>query len=49
MATSAIQQSAFAGQTALKPSNELIRKIGGLGGGRITMRRTIKSAPESIW
>ncbi|KAL6144016.1 hypothetical protein ACLB2K_054711 [Fragaria x ananassa] len=49
MATSQIQQSAFAGQTALKQSNELIKKIGGLGGGRITMRRTVKSAPESIW
>ncbi|XP_009365212.2 chlorophyll a-b binding protein 151, chloroplastic [Pyrus x bretschneideri] len=49
MATSAIQQSAFAGQTALKQSNELVRKIGGLGGGRFSMRRTVKSAPQSIW
>lgn len=49
MATSAIQNSTFAGQTALKSQNELVRKIGNLGGGRITMRRTVKSAPESIW
>ncbi|KAG6719283.1 hypothetical protein I3842_04G194300 [Carya illinoinensis] len=45
MATSAIQQSAFAGQTALKLSNELVRKTGarGSGGGRATMRRTVKT------
>ncbi|KAF2291775.1 hypothetical protein GH714_035556 [Hevea brasiliensis] len=49
MATSAIQHSAFAGQTALKQSNELVRKIGSFGGGRISMRRTVKSAPQSIW
>ena len=49
MATSAIQRSAFAGQTALKQPNELVRKVGGLGGGRITMRRTVKSTPQSIW
>ncbi len=49
MATSAIQQSAFTGQTALKQANELVRKAGGLGKGRITMRRTVKSAPQSIW
>ncbi|KAL6137038.1 hypothetical protein ACLB2K_062333 [Fragaria x ananassa] len=48
MTTSPIQQSAFAGQTVLKQSNELIQKIGGVGDGRITMRRTVKSAPESI-
>ncbi|KAK2995642.1 hypothetical protein RJ640_013599 [Escallonia rubra] len=48
MAT-AIQQSAFAGQTALKPQNELVRKVGSVGGGRITMRRTVKSVPQSIW
>ncbi|RYR00758.1 hypothetical protein Ahy_B07g088876 [Arachis hypogaea] len=40
MATSAIQQSAFTGQTALKQGNELLRKIGGAGKGRINMRRT---------
>ncbi|KAJ6334281.1 hypothetical protein OIU78_011224, partial [Salix suchowensis] len=49
MATSAIQQSAFAGQTTLKQSNDLVRKFGSFGGGRITMRRTVKSAPQSIW
>jgi light-harvesting complex II chlorophyll a/b binding protein 2 len=49
MATSATQQSAFAGQTALKQSNELVRKVGSSGDGRITMRRTVKSAPQSIW
>ncbi|XVF31890.1 hypothetical protein REPUB_Repub17cG0033500 [Reevesia pubescens] len=49
MATSAIQQSAFAGQTALKQSNELVRKVGVFSGGRVTMRRTVKSAPTSIW
>ncbi|KAJ1410876.1 Chlorophyll A-B binding protein [Sesbania bispinosa] len=49
MATSAIQQSAFTGQTALKQGNELVRKIGGFGKGRFTMRRTVKSAPQSIW
>lgn len=51
MATSAIQQSAFAGQAALKPQNELIRKVGSANanGGRFTMRRTVKSTPQSIW
>ncbi|KAK8504183.1 hypothetical protein V6N13_062542 [Hibiscus sabdariffa] len=49
MATSAIQQSAFVGQTALKPSNELVRKVGTFDAGRVTMRRTVKSAPTSIW
>ncbi|GAV78362.1 Chloroa_b-bind domain-containing protein [Cephalotus follicularis] len=49
MATSAFQQSAFAGQTALKQSNELVKKVGAFGGGRFTMRRTVKSAPQSIW
>ncbi|KAG8489100.1 hypothetical protein CXB51_017023 [Gossypium anomalum] len=49
MATSAIQQSAFVGQTALKQSNELSRKVGAFNGGRVTMRRTVKSAPTSIW
>ncbi|KAL2493529.1 photosystem II light harvesting complex protein 2.1 [Forsythia ovata] len=49
MATSAIQQSAFAGQTAFKSQNQLIRKVGNLRGGRFTMRRTVKSAPQSIW
>ncbi|KAH0934681.1 hypothetical protein HID58_011798 [Brassica napus] len=49
MATSAIQQSSFAGQTALKPSNDLLRKVGVSGGGRVTMRRTVKSTPQSIW
>ncbi|GJZ72096.1 chlorophyll A/B binding protein 36, chloroplastic, partial [Tanacetum coccineum] len=49
MATSAIQQAAFAAQSALKPQNELVKKIGGFNGGRYTMRRTVKSAPQSIW
>ncbi|PKI64229.1 hypothetical protein CRG98_015416, partial [Punica granatum] len=49
MAASVIQQSAFAGQTALKQSNELVRKIGSFGGGRVSMRRTVKSTPQSIW
>ncbi|CAI9303954.1 unnamed protein product [Lactuca saligna] len=49
MATAAIQQSAFAGQQALKPQNELVRKTGSFNGGRFTMRRTVKSAPQSIW
>lgn len=49
MATSAIQQSSFAGQTALKSSNDLLRKVGVSGGGRVTMRRTVKSTPQSIW
>ncbi|MQL96290.1 hypothetical protein Taro_028960 [Colocasia esculenta] len=47
MAASAIQRSAFAGQTALKQQNELVRKVG-VSGGRVSMRRTVKSAPESI-
>ncbi|KAJ9551645.1 hypothetical protein OSB04_015690, partial [Centaurea solstitialis] len=42
MATSAIQQSAFAGQTALKPQNELVKKIGSFNGGRYTMRVQLK-------
>lgn len=49
MATSAIQQSAFTGQTALKQANEFVRKAGGSGRSRFTMRRTVKSAPQSIW
>lgn len=50
MATSAIQASAFAGQTALKQPNDLLRKVGFAGnGGRATMRRTVKSVPQSIW
>ncbi|CAL9248366.1 unnamed protein product, partial [Arabidopsis halleri] len=50
MATSAIQHSSFAGQTTLKPSNDLIRKVGASnGGGRVVMRRTVKSSPQSIW
>ncbi|KAK4381435.1 Chlorophyll a-b binding protein 37, chloroplastic [Sesamum angolense] len=50
MTTSAFQQSAFGGQTALKPQNELIRKVGNVNaGGRFTMRRTVKSTPQSIW
>nr|GEZ13827.1 chlorophyll a-b binding protein [Tanacetum cinerariifolium] len=49
MATSAIQQSAFVGESALKPQNELVRKTGSFNGGRFTMRRTVKSAPQSIW
>ncbi|XP_039029287.1 chlorophyll a-b binding protein 151, chloroplastic-like [Hibiscus syriacus] len=49
MATSGIQQSAFSGQTALKLSNELLRMVGGGGGGRVFMRRTVKSVPTSIW
>jgi light-harvesting complex II chlorophyll a/b binding protein 2 len=52
MAASALQKSAFVGQSVLgnsRPSerDELSRAIG--KGSRITMRRTIKSAPQSIW
>jgi light-harvesting complex II chlorophyll a/b binding protein 2 len=51
MATSAIQQSAFTGKskTGLRQGNEFIRKAGNFGSSRFTMRRTVKSAPESIW
>ncbi|CAM8891065.1 unnamed protein product [Rhodiola kirilowii] len=49
MATSAIQQSAFAGQTGLKQQTELVRKVGNFSGGRAIMRRTVKSTPQSIW
>jgi len=49
MATSAIQQSAFVGQAVGKSQNEFVRKVGSFGEGRITMRRTVKSAPQSIW
>ncbi|XP_026396342.1 light-harvesting complex I LH35 proteins-like [Papaver somniferum] len=49
MATSAIQRSAFAGQTALKQQNEFIRKVGNVEGGRISMRRTVKSIQSSMW
>ncbi|CAI8606009.1 unnamed protein product [Vicia faba] len=49
MATSAIQQSAFTGKTDLRQGNEFIRKVGNLGQSRFTTRRTVKSAPESIW
>lgn len=48
MAASAIQQSAFIGQTTLKSQNEIVRKAGA-SGGRFTMRRTVKSTPPSIW
>lgn len=47
-AASALQRSAFAGQTALKQQNELVRKVG-VFEGRISMRRTVKSAPQSMW
>jgi light-harvesting complex II chlorophyll a/b binding protein 2 len=49
MASSTIQRSAFAGQNSLKQSNELVRKVGSFAGGRVTMRRTVRSAPQSIW
>ncbi|CAJ2633602.1 unnamed protein product [Trifolium pratense] len=49
MATSAIQQSAFTGKTGLRQGNEFIRRAGNFGPARLTMRRTVKSAPESIW
>jgi len=49
MATTAFQQSAFSSQTALKQVNEFVRKTGGSGKGRTNMRRTVKSAPPSIW
>ncbi|RZC46096.1 hypothetical protein C5167_039038 [Papaver somniferum] len=49
MATSAIQRSAFAGQTALKQQNEFIRKVGNVEGGRISMRRTVKSIQSSMY
>ncbi|KAL5722526.1 Chlorophyll a-b binding protein 2.1 [Ranunculus cassubicifolius] len=48
MASSVVQQSALAGQTALKPQNELVRKVGTFGS-RFSMRRTVKSTPQSIW
>nr|ABK25154.1 unknown [Picea sitchensis] len=50
MATaSAIQSSSLAGQTLLRPhQNELVKKVGA-SQARITMRRTVRSAPESIW
>lgn len=50
MATaSAIQISSLAGQTLLRPQqNELVSKVGA-SQARITMRRTVRSAPESIW
>nr|AAF97781.1 chlorophyll a/b-binding protein [Picea glauca] len=50
MATaSAIQISSLAGQTLLRPQqNELVSKMGA-SQARITMRRTVRSAPESIW
>ncbi|CAA6653613.1 unnamed protein product [Spirodela intermedia] len=44
MAASAIQRSAFAGQTALKQRDELVRKVG-VSDGRITMRRTVRAGP----
>lgn len=47
-AASALQRSAFAGQTALKQQNELVRKVG-VFEGRISMRRTVKSASQSMW
>ncbi|KAK9091889.1 hypothetical protein Syun_026800 [Stephania yunnanensis] len=48
MATSGLQYSTLAGQTALKQQNELVRKVGP-SSGRFSMRRTVKSAPQSIW
>ncbi|XP_014502736.1 photosystem II stability/assembly factor HCF136, chloroplastic-like [Vigna radiata var. radiata] len=49
MATTAFQQSAFAGQTALKQVNEFVGKTGGSGKGRTNMRRTVMVVPQSIW
>jgi len=49
MATaSAISSSTFAGQQVLKPQSELSRKVGNVEA-RVSMRRTLKSTPESIW
>ncbi|KMZ73176.1 Light-harvesting complex II chlorophyll a/b binding protein [Zostera marina] len=48
MATSAIHQSVFVGQTTLKQQNELVRKVG-VFESRISMRRTVKSTPDSVW
>ncbi|KAJ8514048.1 hypothetical protein OPV22_004482 [Ensete ventricosum] len=48
MATSALQQSAFAGQTALKQQNDLFRRVGA-SRSRFSMRRTVASTPKSIW
>ncbi|CAH2052433.1 unnamed protein product, partial [Thlaspi arvense] len=38
-----IQQSSFVGQTAIKPSNDLLCKVGVSGGGRVTMCRNAGS------
>ncbi|KAI5060043.1 hypothetical protein GOP47_0024463 [Adiantum capillus-veneris] len=47
-ATSALSSSTFTGHTALKPQNELSKRVGNVEA-RVSMRRTVKSTPESIW
>ncbi|GKD95275.1 hypothetical protein Tco_1375112 [Tanacetum coccineum] len=43
METSAIQQSAFVGESGLKPQNKLVKKTSSFNGGRFTMGRTVKN------
>ncbi|KAK1396882.1 hypothetical protein POM88_006745 [Heracleum sosnowskyi] len=47
--TGRLNPETYSSLSVLKSQNELVRKIGSLGDGRITMRCTVKSAPESIW
>lgn len=43
-----ISSSTFAGQSVFKAQSELSRKVANVEA-RVSMRRTLKSTPESIW
>lgn len=47
-AATAMHSTALAGQTLLKPVNELARKVGN-SEARTTMRRTVSKGADSIW
>jgi hypothetical protein len=47
-AATACASTALAGQSLLKPVNELSRKVGNVDA-RITMRRTASKSSGSIW
>ncbi|KAH7447534.1 hypothetical protein KP509_01G110600 [Ceratopteris richardii] len=48
VATATPSSSTFAGQTCLKEQNELSKRVGNIEA-CITMRRIVKTAPDSIW
>ncbi len=47
-AATAMHSTALAGQSLLKPVNELARKVGNVDA-RVTMRGTVSKSADSIW